>query len=134
MRARNPEIVAFPLNEPGHFVTVFMRLNCKQQIEVFVLDSIWAGDSSRVWRNIPTGAEYDKSTGKLQALIDPDLVFDGFNACLIAMIADACWPLQGGARHQEIVQRTPLVPHQGYTNDCGVFTVIYFAGLFLKTD
>ena len=50
------------------------------------------------------------------------------------MIADACWPVQGGARHDEIVQITPLVPHQGYTLDCGVFTVIYFAGLFLKTD
>ena len=50
------------------------------------------------------------------------------------MIANACWPLQGDAKHREIVQITPLVPHQGFTNDCGVHTVIYFAGLFFQTD
>lgn len=27
LRDRKPEILAFSLNEPGHFVTVFMRLN-----------------------------------------------------------------------------------------------------------
>ena len=50
------------------------------------------------------------------------------------MLANACWPLQGDAKHREIVQITPLVPHQGFTSDCGVHTVIYFAGLFFQTD
>jgi Ulp1 family protease len=50
------------------------------------------------------------------------------------MLADACWPVPGGAKQRKIVQKLPLVPHQGYTLDCGVFTVIYFAGLFFETD
>jgi len=70
----------------------------------------------------------------LQSLLDRKIVFDGFNACFVAMLANACWPLQGDAKHREIVQITPLVPHQGFTNDCGVHTVIYFAGLFFQTD
>jgi Ulp1 family protease len=52
---------------------------------------------------------------------------------MIALLADACWPLPG-AKQRTIVQKLPLVPHQGYTQDCGVFTVIYFAGLFFQTD
>ena len=58
MRARKPDIVAFTLNEPGHFVTVFMRLNREHKVEVFVLDSIWAGDSSKRWGNLPLGVAW----------------------------------------------------------------------------
>ena len=69
----------------------------------------------------------------LNALLEDGVAFDGFNACMIALLADACWPLPG-ARQRTIVQKLPLVPHQGYTQDCGVFAVIYFAGLFFQTD
>jgi hypothetical protein len=55
---RKPEILAFSLNEPGHFVTVFMRLNSDGQVEVVILDSIWDGRIKR-WRNIKVNDDHE---------------------------------------------------------------------------
>jgi hypothetical protein len=55
---QKPEILAFSLNEPGHFVTVFMRLNSDGQVEVVVLDSIWDGRSKR-WRNLRVNDDHE---------------------------------------------------------------------------
>ena len=134
LRERKPDIVVFPLNEPGHFDTVFLRINSEDQVEVVVLDSIWDGTGPKRWRNLDVGRDYEQAAQYLNGKLDNGLAFDGFNACFIAMLANACWPVPSGAKQRTIVQKLPLVPHQGYTNDCGVFTVIYFAGLFFETD
>jgi hypothetical protein len=55
---RKPEILAFSLNEPGHFVTVFMRLNSDGQVEVVVLDSIWDGRRKR-WTNLRVNEDHE---------------------------------------------------------------------------
>ena len=49
------------------------------------------------------------------------------------MLANAIWP-SPGVKQREIVQKTPLVPHQGATLDCGVFSIIHFASLVTRTD
>jgi len=43
LKKRMPEILAFVLNEPGHFTVVFLRLNFNNQVEVFCLDSNFTG-------------------------------------------------------------------------------------------
>jgi len=59
LRQRRPEILAFTLNEPGHFSMLFMRQNEGGQVEVFVLDSMFAGDPRRRWGNIIVGTDSD---------------------------------------------------------------------------
>ena len=97
------------------------------------LDSMFTGEHPKCWNNTPCGLDEDVAEQTLWSNCDRNSIFNGFNSFMIAVLANACWP-EECANQREIVQRTPLVPHQGYTLDCGVHALIHFANLTLHTD
>ena len=58
------------------------------------------------------------------------VVHDGYLRYLFAMIAQMFWP-EDMTKPRRVVQKFPLVPHQGLTNNCGVYTFYFLACLYL---
>ena len=79
------------------------------------------------------GEEHDAAETKIG--FDPKnagLIFDSINSHLLAMLANAVWPTDNKKRM--IVQKTPLVPLQGATLNCGLYSIYFVACMLLRKE
>jgi len=60
------------------------------------------------------------------------VVLDGYMKYVCAVLAQIFWPEPIVSEPRRVVQRFPLMPHQGATLDCGVHTFYYLAALHVR--
>ena len=133
--ANSPAAVAFPVCMPGHHYAVLMRQNRDGVVEVVALDSNWGGYATLQKYQLSSPPFYDDQREVFTKLEDQGaqmVVLDGYMKYVCAVLAQTFWPEPIVAEPRRVIQRFPLMPHQGATLDCGVHVFYYLAALYAR--
>jgi hypothetical protein len=112
-----PDVIAFPVNSDQHHFAVLLRRGPDNAVEVVALDSNWSGFLSlEKYRLHNAFLHEDQKTviGSLDKKGAQMVVFDDYLQFVCAMLAQIYWPAPI-AEPRKVVQRFPLLPHQGAT-------------------
>jgi hypothetical protein len=129
-----PDVVAFPVCNGRHHFAILLW-NRGGVLEVLTLDSNWSGVLSLDEYKLLSLADMSVSdTLAFQKLADQGtgmVVLGGYLKHVVALLAQIFWP-EDMSKPRAVVQRFPLVPHQGSTNNCGVYNIYFLACLQLR--
>lgn len=117
----------------AHHYVCLLRLNSERVVEVLTLDSMWNG-GMKLHEFKRTGFLVDNGQYEVFKTLEDQaekmVVHDGYLRYLFAVLAQMFWP-EDMTKPRRVVQKFPLVPHQGATNNCGVYTFYFLASLYL---
>jgi hypothetical protein len=127
------DVVAFPVCNGAHHYVCMLQLNNDGIVEVLVLDSLWSGSMSLQEferTGCPIKPDQDAVFEKLDDRADRMVVLDGYLRYVVAVFAQIFWPADI-TKPRRVIQKFPLVPHQGGTNNCGVYAFYFLACLYV---
>jgi hypothetical protein len=116
-RECRPDLIAFPVNSDHHHFAVLLHRCANNVVEVVTLDSNWGGFRSlQEYRlnNAPLYPDQATVLGGLDKGGAQMVVLDGYLQFVCAMLAQIYWPAPL-AEPRKVIQRFPLLPHQGAT-------------------